>query len=189
MENIKNLTTQKLQEEITNEDLRNLKIIISALNIGVLLFFAVCLFLYFSGDQQEIPKPVDIELIDTLLMLSLGLTVLMIIVSRVVPDQILRNNSKMLLADRIDEYSIVNKLLGVATTHYIIKFAMLEGAALFGLVTLILSVLNNSIHYNSVYWLAILPMLVMNFIFILTFPSKERVIQLISDKILLQKFG
>lgn len=186
MENIKSLTTQKLHEEITNEDLRNLKTIISALNIGVLLFFAVCLFLYFSGDTVINSENLDTSFNDKMLLGALGLTALMIVMSRIIPNNVFKKNSEAMTSFHNERSSPVKEAIQVVTTHYIIKFAMLEGAALLGLVTLILSVLNSSLHYNDIYWLAIVPMLVMNSIFILTFPNKERVVQLISDKILSQ---
>lgn len=188
MENIKSLITQNLHEEITNEDLRNLKIITSALNIGVLLFFAVCLFLYFSGDNIIDTENLDTSFNDKMLLGVLGLTALMIVMSRIIPNNVFKKDSEAMTSFLNERASPVKEAIQLVTTHYIIKFAMLEGAALFGLVTLLLSVLNSAIRSNDIYWLAIIPMLVMNSIFILTFPTKERVIQLINDKLLSQNF-
>jgi hypothetical protein len=188
MENIKGLNTQKLHEVITNVDLRNLKIITSALNIGVLLFFAVCLFLYFSNDNIIDTDNLDTSFNDKMLLGVLGITALMIVMSRIIPNNVFKKDSEAMTSFFNERASPVKEAIQVVTTYYIIKFALLEGAALFGLVSLMLSILNDAIDYNDIYWLSIIPMLVMNFIFILTFPTKERVIQLINDKILSQNF-
>ena len=185
MENIKGLNTQKLDELIKDKDLKGIRIITSALNGYTFLFFAIILFLYFKGDPAPKPGPADTELNDIMLIVALSITAIMIIASQIIPNNVFK---KFKVTSKSTEGSIVNKSLGLITTHYIIKFALLEGAALFGLVTLILSVFNSAIRYNDIYWLAIIPMLVMNFIFILSFPTKERVIQLINDKILSQNF-
>jgi hypothetical protein len=184
MENDEPLSTQNLYEIIKDEELRHIKIITSPLNIGVILFFGVVLFLFLNGNPESTIESIDTSLVDLMLMLSLGLTALMVYVSRIVSNSVFRKGSESLLNLKVRKDSISRNLIELVTTHYIIKFAMLEGAALFGLVSLILSVLNKAIYYDEKYWLAVIRMLVMNFIYILNFPSKDRVIQLINEKII-----
>jgi len=188
MNNIEKLNIEKLQEEINSEELRSVKIITTALNIGVLLYFAVCLFLYFSDDHSVNPETIDTSLNDNLLLGVLGLTAIMIVVSRIVPNKVFNKDGEAMTSFLYERAANSKEAVQIINTFYIIKFAMLEGVALFGLVALMLSVLNSSIYNNDIYWLAIIPMLLMNTIFILNFPTKERVIQLISDKILSQNF-
>ena len=152
-------------------------------------FFAICLFLYFSGDSSIRPDESDTVLNDYLVLGSLVLTAVMIVVSRIVSNNVFNKDSEAMTSFLNERASPVKGAIQVVTTSYIIKFAMLEGAALFGLVSLMLSVLNDAIDYNGFYWLSIIPMLVMNIIFILTFPTRERVIQIINDKILSQNLG
>ena len=78
----------------------------------------------------------------------------------------------------------ISKLMVVFRSVMIIRLALLDGVALFGLVLLLLSASNGSLHERSIIWLALTPVVILLGFVFLTFPTKEKIVENIDTNIL-----
>jgi hypothetical protein len=76
------------------------------------------------------------------------------------------------------------RLLLLYQTVAIIRLALLEGAALLGIVTLLLGVTTGSLEGNLVLWLALLPLAIHLAVGAMTFPTPERVAAFLEERVL-----
>jgi F0F1-type ATP synthase membrane subunit c/vacuolar-type H+-ATPase subunit K len=155
------LTNEKIEEEIKSENLNTVKIITVVLNIGVGLFALVCFVLYFNGEGNSD----ETELLDILIGVLFLVASTTYAIASFLPKKILVNNLK-----RTDQ-----SLISSITIYQIIKLAMYEAPALFGLVIIILGITNKAIYSNDYLLIAIIPMIVLIAHSIITFPSEFRV--------------
>ncbi|MCB9207997.1 MAG: hypothetical protein H6609_01370 [Ignavibacteriales bacterium] len=155
------LTKEKIEKEISNENLKTVKIITFALNIGVILFAFVCLFLYLNGEGNSN----DTQLLDILLGVLFLVASTSYGLSAIIPKKVLVENLKQENPN----------LIGALTNYQIMKLAMFEAPALFGLVIIILGITNKVIYTNDYIFIAIAPLIAMVALSIITFPSEFRV--------------
>lgn len=157
-----------LEKKLTRDGIRKIQIIVGALLLGVLLFFGVVLFLYFNNTNIPPVQPISSAasmLLPIAILLGIGTTA----ASFYVPSLLLKKGSNFKFSDPLQ----------IATTFYIVKIALLEGGSLFGIIVLQLSVLEKIIYFDGTYWLAAMPMLLMIVTVIMTFPTKEKIIELL----------
>ena len=142
------MNISELETKITEEDIRPIKIVTIAMTVGVLLFVAVCLYMYFFNSPGKEPD-YDNALIDTMLIVLAVIFMSTTISSRIVAKSMLVN------AKNFDEKSAdKRKYIGLYSTQHIVKLAMVEGSALFGGVVFLLSVMNNQIYAANYNWLS-----------------------------------
>jgi hypothetical protein len=163
----------ELETKITEEDIRPIKIVTIAMTAGVMLFVAVCLYLYFFNSSGKAPN-YDNGLIDTMLIVLAVIFMSTTVSSRIVAKSMLVNTKNF------DEKSAdKRKYIGLYSTQHIVKLAMVEGGALFGGVVFLLSVLGNQIYAASYNWLSLLPALFLVIHNIYLMPTKEKVIEVL----------
>lgn len=68
MELFKNLSRQKLEEELTPEMLKPLQIIFLALTSGIIIFFLIVLYVFLNNSPDESQMYYDTEVYDILLI-------------------------------------------------------------------------------------------------------------------------
>ena len=151
----------RIDQEITAENLRQIKIITIAMNLGIALFAIVCLVLYSTNNVMSDETGLLDILLGILFLLSSSLYGL----ASFLPNKILRENLKKQDA----------KLLGAFTTYQIIKLVLYEAPALFGLVIIVLGITNGAIYSNSHIFAAIVPAIAMFAFSIFTFPTEYSV--------------
>lgn len=155
------LTNKKIEEEIKSENLNAVKIITVVLNIGVGLFALICFVLYLSGEGNS----EETELLDILLGVLFLVASTTYAIASFLPKKLLINNFKQ------KDQSLISSI----TTYQIIKLAMYEAPALFGLVIIILGITNKAIYSNDYLFIATIPMIVFFTHSIITFPNEFRV--------------
>lgn len=165
---MQNLDFSNLQNEISNEKLKQLQIIVTALNIGVLLFFFVTMILYFQQMPETTPVKTYYELYNTLLAILAVFTFSMFYLSKTIPDKLFGKGSANIIA--------------ALNSYYIIKLALLEAAVFFGLVVFLLSIFDSVIYSYQIVWLSIIPLILFFIISYYNFPTIENVITLLKEK-------
>ena len=156
------INLHQIEKEITQENLRTSKIITIALNLGVALFAFVCFVLYLRGTEAASNET---EIIDILLIILFILTSTIHGFSTLLPKRVLIKNLKQ------SEPNII----GAFNNYQIMKLAMYEAPALFGLVIIILGITNESIYTNEYAFVAIAPMIAMFTFSLLNFPTEFKV--------------
>lgn len=155
------ITPSLIEKEITTESLKQIKIITIAMNLGIALFLIVCLVLYSTNDIRSD----ETEFIDILLGILFLFASSVYGLASFLPNKILKQNLS----------SKDGNLLGAFTTYQIIKLAMYEAPALFGLVIIVLSITNGAIYSNSYIFMAIAPAIAMFAVSFFTFPTEYSV--------------
>ena len=154
--------------------MRTSQIIHIALAIGVTLFFGVVVFLYYNGTSDAEAEE-DVIQVLCLVLIVLGMTAY---------GAAMFVYKKMFAAKSLEEPLTTpdGKSIGNAADIFvarlrsaqIVRLALFQGVAFFGLVICQLSVLNGLMHASPVYWAAALPTLFVILLVALTFPTKEK---------------
>lgn len=174
---------EELIKILTDEKLRPLKIITIALCAGVILFFFVTFFFYYNSSVEDVQQS-DVNILDILFPVMIIITITMYTVVTLFGNQILKiilRNSNLSARDLVNsEYS---SLLSVITSYTIVRLAMMESAAFFGLIVLMMSILSGVLAYYPVYWAGVIPMIIMLIYAARIFPSRENAALLVEEKI------
>jgi hypothetical protein len=155
------LAKNQIYQEITTEKLKLIKIITLALNLGILIFAIVCLVLYLTTEIRSD----DTAFLDILLGILFLFSSLAYGLASFIPNKVLKQNLNNENAS----------LLSAFTTYQIIKLALYEAPAFFGLVIIVLGITNGAIYSNSYFFSAIAPMIAMFAVSIVTFPTEYSV--------------
>lgn len=179
MENSNNLDVNILEESLTEKDLLPIKIIVGALNAGVVVFLLIALYIFSDVIPVDAPGDNDFQIANILMVVLALLSMTTFYISKIIPDKILDPDG--LLAKNISRSAKTDKqkFIGLLTNYFIVKLALMEAPALFGLVIIILTSISGVIHHYSVLWLSIIPLIIMLAYSITNFPNMERVLELL----------
>lgn len=83
-----------------------------------------------------------------------------------------------------EELTIESRCVGAIFTGFIIRAAILEGMALFGLIICLLGVLEGEIHLAPVYWANLFSYILFTAVMLWTFPTKGRLEKIFKDRFL-----
>lgn len=145
--------------------------------MGVLSFGLIIVFMDMTGYPGA---EVDI---DTIFNLSIAHGVAALILfplSGFIRDRILRQNNPEATGKPID----TTLSLTTIRSSFIIRAAMMEGAAMFGLVVCFMAVTGGATRVNFMYWLNSLSAVVMLIYMGREIPSQERIVNAYTQKIL-----
>lgn len=149
---------------ISGKDVLTAKVVAVALLAGATLFFAILLVLMqITGTQKD--SGIDPDL----LVLLTGISSAYCLVSNCI-GPIVQNYLMKSAMGRDDGKS---NPMGVYFTGMIVRYAMAEGSAFFGLVSLLMGVVSNT--YPAYLWLNTVPLGVLYMVVFLTFPTKNYV--------------
>lgn len=185
MPEIMQLGRAEVQEGLRDQDLRTTQIIHIATVAGPVLFLAVVIFLRsmpgaLGGAGGGAEMGPDLGL--TLLPITGVIALAAIVAAVVVPNLMLK---PQVLAKRLEAASSpVSTMVALHRTLDIIRLAILEGAALFGLVVLLLSVMGGYLDDNPVFWVGLAPLGILVLVGLVTFPSRTYLTSFILDKML-----
>lgn len=182
MQESKEFNFSDFKNSLTEKDLIPLKIIMGVLNGGVLVFFLIALFVFSDGHTNEIPDDMDFQMANILLVALAVITMSTFFLSKIIPEKVL--NPEGLVAKNLLNSAKENKLklIALLSNYYIVKMALMEAPALFGVVILFLTSMSGLIHHYSIVWLSILPLVMMLAYTVTNFPNKVKVIELLRLK-------
>ncbi len=160
-----NPSPAEFSTQFPDEQLRTIQIICGALNLGLILFLGVIFTLSIlqepiadSGFNYDIILIVTaIAVLGSILAYPLSVTLF---------------NNKLRSSTSAESFQ---KNLMMA---YILRLAVLEGAAFVGLTALLLAVLDSSLFDHLFYWVNLLPLFVMILVTVTNFPTRDYIRQL-----------
>jgi magnesium-transporting ATPase (P-type) len=165
---------EDFNKKLSDSDIKSSQVIVAALGTGILTFLMVCLYLYFSGNNDSIPSFETAQSHVTVAFVLILMSFMTYVSALFVPNMILNKRAQALRGQKIDELDI-SEVLGIYRSNLIIKLAMFESSALAGLILLLLSILNGVIFIEEYYWLSIVPSVFFFYNCLLLFPSKEKI--------------
>ena len=170
------LTVADIHQSLSGAYIKSLQVFHFAFAMGVLVFFFVVLFAYLqtaapstTGDESLIQLLTFAHLVYALAAYGSSVLVHRTIVSRA-------------LADGVRMYSAERALSGLRTAS-VVRLAIMEAVAFFGLVALFLSIQTGTLQANPVYWVNLFSTVVLLTFVGWSFPSRERLELLVSRRL------
>lgn len=178
------LTGAEFQNALTPSLLRQMQIIQFAISAAPLIYLAVVLILEFTLPPAQTGE----AMVETLAILSLAHSVLAVVAYGM--SFALFNNlfTEQRLRRSIPEGSVstdllVNLSLMLLRTGMILRLAFFEASAFIGLSVCVIAVSTGVIDGHPEFWLNCTTTLILAVFSVMTFPTKERVVQLFNEKL------
>ena len=190
MDEFYGLNRMELESKLPDEQIRITQIICLAMMIGVFMFMAILIFMYFQNENinNNYADYDTSSVFSVVLVIIAGIVYTMFnVIPKIIfsPEKI-----KQRLSQGIPTYQEmvvsdpVIRLLLLHRAQMIIKMAMLEGVALFGLVNLFYFITDGTIYTNNNYWLVLIPAFIMFVYIIINFPTKQKIAEQIEKDFL-----
>ena len=153
-----------------------LAIVQIALTAGPFLFLAVVVLLSLThevADAQEVVPPFD--LLDLLSLIHVGVALVMLPLALLVMPRLLLGQA----ARGTSRLGAVARLVGSLQAVCIVRLALAESAALFGILIVMLAVLQGALAERPIYWANTASCLVLLAVSVATFPTRDRLQDLV----------
>jgi hypothetical protein len=171
-----NFTRTHLEQALTAEQLRGIVIIRIALMLGISFYYFVVLLLYSMFNPEGFSKQ-DMSLMNMLSAAHAVFTLAAAAIAFYLSILQLRHG-------RLTEQSNIQTpeeaalyAVGLYRTSSIILMAPIEGASFFGAVICMIGVQNGTIEFYPMYWLNAASAVLLVLVGIMTFPTRERVLE------------
>jgi hypothetical protein len=158
--------------EIQPEQLRPLQIIHFALAGGVFVFLLVALFL---PGSPVIMAPGGEDLLTVLSMVHAIAFFSAFAIGRFMYDSQLRRDRLASLVQGLSPDAARDQVLGLVRRVTIIRLALLEGAAFFGLAVVLIAKMTGAVAAAPVYWLNALSAVIFIGFVMFTFPTRDKI--------------
>jgi len=155
----------------SEQDVRSIQIVCAALASGVILFVFVVLAAYFVIPAGELPR--DVQFYWLLTSVQLVMSGSLLVLSSAVFNRLL---------DRIRDAP--DQAFSLLRSALIVRLAMLEAGALYGIVVCLLAVLDGTMKEHPVFWINLAGAVGMLLFLSWSFPTKERQSEWIESRIL-----
>ncbi len=189
MNQFNNITRSDLELFITGEQVKVSRIIAAAIMIGPLILLALIFFM--ESGMQPNSGPADIsDIVQTFsyIVMAYGVIVYAFILffPRIIqtPAAIKKQLSALTLNMNGDQKEKVMHLLNLDRKYMIIRYAMLEGVALFAMVGLFIGQQQSAYQIPSQLWFLALPTILLVLYILWDFPSKTKIADRIEKDIL-----
>lgn len=190
MEEFQSTGRMDIENSLSKEHLRISRIISITMVIGVLFLFFIILYFYSASENQvdTLPKTDDVAFFSNIILI---ITIVDYIIFLIFPRFFLtrkniQNRLVQLAFDKNNKKTEnpVIKLIIFDRIYMIIRLAMLEGVALFGMVVLYLSVTNGELFFRPLLWLWVIPGIILVFFIFQNYLFKESYVDRIENQIL-----
>lgn len=176
---------------LTPAELRVFQLLQGALGAGVAMFLCVSIILYVLDAGASAGEAAsDLQLVRMLSLVHMVLAVALFVAAKVVYDlqfrpERLAEANRPELRDAQGEITPdpAQHCVALLRTAMILRLAMYEGIAMFGLVVCLLAVINGVMQASPVYWLNALSSVALIGYTVLTFPTAERLRSLFLSRI------
>jgi hypothetical protein len=176
----KDISNSYSSEFITDGYVKTLRIIFFAIATGPIIFWAIILFLF--SNQPLVRGSTDLSLLNILSAIhAIMLITMIILVNYIFKNGLIGSKNPVLSmsgalsADQQKGSNPQEKFLGLFHSLSIMRLAILEGTAFFGMVVCFLAGKQGVLSTYPIYWLnAISTMLLASFV-LKQFPSKEKI--------------
>lgn len=191
MNSLSEVTLPEFQSALTPQNIRVFQIIQIAIGLGVVMFMGVVLFVYSSqtGSMNPAIMKDDYDLIKVLtlahIMIAAGVyTIARVVFNLLLGPSALQSGVTKAMKDaqgRIIE-SPAEKILIMIRSAIIVRLAMIEAPALFGLIICLIATLNGTIRETPLIWMNMITAWILIGFVILTLPGKGRLEELFTSK-------
>lgn len=192
MNSLSEAAPSEFQSALTPQNIRVFQIIHGAIALGVIMFMGIVFFLYSSQSAPSGPRELKdaYDLIKVLTLAHIMLAAGVYTVARVVFNLLLGPSALQggLIKEIKDAQGRIitnngEKILAMIRSALIVRLAMIEAPALFGLVICMIGITNGTIYETPSIWLnGITACILIGFV-ILTFPNKERLEEIFNSRI------
>jgi len=188
MDDLRNVTFDEFSKALTPQWLRNLRIIQSGLGSGVFVFCSVVFLLSSAPQSSQQPKN-SVLLLSVLsfvhMMMAMGVYAASAVVYNMLfsDANLTRLSQKKACPGKETVFSPAVQCLSLIFTASIVRLAMMEGAAFFGLVVCLLGVQWGVIETRGIYWGNLFSTVIFLAYVIYTFPTRERIEDIFKAKI------
>lgn len=169
------LSRTSFEEALTSENLRITRIIQSALMAGSLLFALVVVFVSFQHQDLR-AKESDLDTLAILTLVHIALLIAAFISGRFLSNRIF--SPAGLTAEPLDPNggSLAQRCVRLQRTAILLRLASLEGVTFFGLALCMMAATNGAFVSAPQYWMNFLSVVLFLGYGIVTFPTKERLV-------------
>ncbi|MFZ4622557.1 MAG: hypothetical protein ACOYNS_18475, partial [Bacteroidota bacterium] len=171
------LSEHEFSSRLTPETVRTFQIIHGALMAGATMFLLVILMLHFQSHPSE---TTDLETVNMLSIVHAVFALSAFGASRLIFGRMF---SEQTIINSPEPYSAV---LGMMRGALLVRMAVLEGAAFFGLVVCIVAVTGGITQTEPVYFLNTASYILFIFTGLMTYPTKDSLTDLFRTQILKQ---
>ncbi len=178
------VSVEAFRAALKPEDIRGLQIFYTAIGSGLFIFAMIIFFVYNtnSATPSEADSS-DVELVQMLSIAHVLMALTMYVVAPLREKTVLNKSLSATTMAGQQSLSPGERCFASIRNALIIRLAMYEGAALFGLVVCFLAVSNCVIFVEPVYWLNAASNLVVIAYISLSFPNQERLMRIFEEKI------
>jgi hypothetical protein len=193
MTSLSEVTVQEFQAALTPEAVRMFQIVHGAVGMGVGVFLLIVIGMYVNGLPAAEAAPADNPegLMQVMTVVHFALLAVLLVLSAMLfnaqfSDARLRSGVNLTLNDAKGRPLTDNgsRCLALMRTAMILRLAMLEGPALFGLVVCLLGAINGFLHTHPLYWVNAASALYFIGYVVQTFPNRQRMEEIFQTRVL-----
>ncbi len=193
MTSLSEVTVQEFQAALTPEAVRMFQIVQGAVGMGVAVFLLIVIGMYVNGSAAAEAAPADNPegLMQAMTLVHFALLAVLLVLSAMLfnaqfSDARLRSGVNLTLNDAKGRPLTDNgsRCLALMRTAMILRLAMLEGPALFGLVICLLGAMNGFLHTHPLYWVNAASALYFIGYVVQTFPNRQRMEEIFQTRVL-----
>lgn len=168
--------TAEFRKSVTPEVVRQFRILWLAISMGVMSFGLIIVFLETAAYKGA---AVDVDAVFNLSIAHGVAACILFPLSAIIRDLILRKNNPEKTGRPVDSTAAI----ALIRTAFIIRAALMEAAAMFGLVVCFMAVTGGATTINFLYWLNSLSAVCMLIYMCREIPSQERIVSAYTQKI------
>ncbi len=175
-----------LKSKLSNQAVLVFQLITGSILFGATMFLGFIVFMYNTAAPSEAPGTETVEMMNLLSLIHGAVFVGGMIASRFLFDMMF---SSARIESAVNGWKLARlsaaaeKYLAVMRSAVIIKMALLEMPAFFGLVVCFIGVTNGVLKVESIYWANLISYAALVFLLLKNFPTKERLIELFKNKL------
>ena len=175
---VSRFSLSELEDYLIPQVLKPMQILTTAIGFAPVMFLLIIVILFLNSEPGSGGYASRIVLILSLANIVVWLSIGM--VSKFLFNKMMKTSFDDLQSfpplrkKQLNEQSVlIEKFLGNTKNALIIRFALMEGSALIGLIAVLFAVLEGSIISNPVYWINLFSFLSFIFTLVRFYPSKE----------------
>lgn len=169
------ISRTSFENALTPNSLQVTRLIQLALMTGVSIF-ALCVVVIYRMNPDLRADAHDADTLSTLTILHLALLFGALGASRFLPMRIFSPQALSAQSSKLDSQALAALCVTQQRTAIIVRLAVLEGAAFFGLAVCAIGVMNGTVHGSPHYWINLLSAVLFLFYGVTTFPTRDRLV-------------
>ena len=174
-------TRAVFESVLTPEYLQVTRILHSALVGGPTLFAAGLLVFFFSASRPPAPALQAVQTMDRLSVAHVGFTIVAYLVAPLLFRRVMSGTRLDPGGDSTTPDELAAQALLLLRSAFIVRLAVLEGAALFGIAVCVLGVTGGVLYADSLHWLNLGSTLLLILFGILTFPTRDGLLDILNS--------